>query len=158
MSLSKLCFSLDPSDWHGRSQETIWVDVVSVEGGRGILRVQNSPFFAKNVSFLDLVEGNKLEDGVFAFLGVLKRSGHSTYIILCPVEQTAFDALWTPLQDAGCTYESGRIETSMGVMNMFSVDIPPGRDVDRIYSLLQDGENKGVWMFQEAHYSRSGLQ
>lgn len=157
MNLCKLLFYLDASDWHARSQETVWADLISESDGKTILRVQNSPFFAKSISFLDLVKGHRTDNDLFVFDQVVERSGHSTYVILCPIEQTAFEELWRPLESAGCTYESGEIEISMGKMRMFSVDIPPGKDLLSIYSLLQDGENKGVWIFQESHYCRTGM-
>jgi hypothetical protein len=50
--LTKILFHPNPDDWHGRVSETLWGELLS---DRDVLAIQNSPFFAHGVSFLDVV-------------------------------------------------------------------------------------------------------
>jgi hypothetical protein len=161
--LVKVNFKLDPQDWHGSGGETLWASVASPESKDRTLRLENSPFHARGVSYRDIVKAMPTENPlVHEFEEVIARGGHSTYMILARegegVESPAFLALWTLLKERGCSYESSHMEYSNGRRLLLSVDVPPNADLFDIYKILERGEATGVWTFQEgyAHLPRRG--
>jgi Domain of unknown function (DUF4265) len=147
----RLYFDLDSKDWHGRPNEGLWAE--RIEGTTTpTYRLMNSPFFAREVSFLDTVRAVPRIDGRgLQFAGVVDRSGHSTYMILVPPNSSKFDKYWKKLQKHGCTFESKTMDISGGKRILYSVDVPDTADIYDVYSTLDDGEKSNVWMFQEGH-------
>lgn len=138
--MKRMVFNLDAGSWHGSATETVWVEPLE----SGNYRVENSPFYAFGVSYMDIVGGID-DDGLLIFDGVISRGGHSTYRIIKSSEGgNSFANYWVPLQQIGCTYEEG-------LNGLLSVDIPPEIDIFLAYELLERGENAGVWSFEEAH-------
>ncbi|SCZ58427.1 protein of unknown function [Epibacterium ulvae] len=113
--------------------------------------MENSLFFAKGVSFEDIVE-TQLIDGRNTFVKTITRSGHSTYRIVTVANciPEAFERFWRPLQNAGCLFESG----DFGFV-LYSVDVPANADISLVYALLEEGERNGIWDFEEAHFGHS---
>jgi uncharacterized protein DUF4265 len=56
----------------------------------------------------------------------------------------AFRTAWERLQALGCTYEQAS-------SHLLLVDVPPHADIYAVYVLLEEGENAGVWDFEEGH-------
>jgi len=78
----KIAFPLDSQEWHGHSQERLWV--TPIENGTFVL--DNSPFYADGVSYLDTVSEHW--DGCqLVFAEVIQRGGHSTYRIRLPPDK-----------------------------------------------------------------------
>jgi len=76
-----------------------------------------------------------------AFSHVLSHAGHSTYRMFVH-QWPRFDEYWSPIQAMGCSYEEGIV---------LAVDVPPASDIEKVYSLLEAGEDSGVWGFEEGH-------
>lgn len=126
---------------------------IDESGGRYVL--DNSPFYAYGVSFGDTIEATK-EDGELVFSQVVVRGGHSTYRIKLAAghDHEFFLNHWSELEKMGCTYEG----SSASAERLYAVDIPPGVDVRAVYRLLEQGEESGIWEFEEAHYCEPGGQ
>ena len=128
--------------------ESVWAERLS----ENRFRILNSPFFVFGVSYEDVIEAEP-EGEIFRFVRVLQRSGRSTYRVILQggrtVQGVDFADRWRPFHDRGCTYESANDK-------YIAVDMPPDTDVPFLYRLLQDGEDKGVWVFEEGHYA--GIQ
>jgi hypothetical protein len=109
-------------------------------------RLRNSPYFARGVSFEDVVFAELDPQEELIFTGVSLRSGHSTYRIILKVELDSlqFREHWAPLEKDGCTFEGAREK-------LLAVDVPPRADIYGVYALLQRGENAGAWEFEEGH-------
>ncbi len=140
--LVRVRFKLEPNAWHGHVTERLWAEKV----GGNRYRLRNSPFYAKGVSFLDIVFAEPDPDGQLVFIGVSLRSGHSTYRVMLKIAlgQPAFREHWDPLEELGCRYE--------GVHGkLLAVDVPPTADIYRVYKLLESGEEAGTWDFEEGH-------
>jgi hypothetical protein len=150
-NLTKVRFDLDPSDWHGTPGERLWAEYVGDTPNGRALRLDNSPFFTRDVSFRDIVAATKTEYGDYTFERILVRGGHSTYMLLVPPGSKRFVAFWTRLERLGCTYESATITISLGERTLYSVDVPPTTDIYAVYEVLEEGERSEVWMFQEGH-------
>lgn len=112
--------------------------------------VDNSPFHAYGVSYMDIVSADLDKDGRLIFRNVVRRGGHSTYRIRMPEgkDHQTFLELWPKLQELGCSFEG----SSLGCRRLYSVDLPPETNVDEVYDYLQMHEDRGDWEFEEAHY------
>ena len=136
-SLVKILFELE-AGWHGYETETLWAEPVGGER----YRLRNSPFFAFGVSAEDIVFARS-EDGVLRFKGVSIAGGHSTYrIVLADVTRDDVERFLRPLAELGCTYEEGKA---------LAVDVPPAANIYQVYSLLEAGEARGLWEFDEGN-------
>jgi Domain of unknown function (DUF4265) len=79
----KIAFPLDSQGWHGHLQERLWA--TPIESGAFVL--DNSPFYADGVSYLDTVSANWDGDQL-VFAEVIQRGGHSTYRIRLPPDKS----------------------------------------------------------------------
>jgi len=151
--LFKVRFELDSSDWHGVTGERLWA---APAADPGTFELQNSPFHATGVSYLDIVAARPAEDSsTFDFERVVRHSGHSTYMVLLEPEDPATQAWWHQLQDMGCTYEGAELDASVeGWRTLYSVDVPPTADQSKVYEVLAEGERSGVWRFQTGYDAR----
>jgi hypothetical protein len=142
----KIVLILSPDEWHGHSSETVWAEKV----GEGRYRLRSVPFYAKGLSFGDVVN-TRTQDGKEVVHGVSLRSGHSTYrvFVKAPIEvgSSGFDRAWRPIQDLGCTYERA-------TEHLLAIDVPSSADLDAVYALLESSEAAGVWNFEEGHCGR----
>jgi Domain of unknown function (DUF4265) len=144
--LVKVRFKLDTADWHGHSSETLWAKPLKGKADVAALELENSPFYCKGVSYLDVVRA-RYRDGQYEFAGVVSRSGHSTYRLIIDQENVAFRLWWKKLQDLGCTYESGEFRGK----KLFTVDVPVSADIYAVYRVLEEGEKEKIWLFEEGH-------
>jgi hypothetical protein len=143
-------FNLDPEDWHGLPSEGLWAEPVEAAKAGARFRLQNSPFFATGVSYLDTVRARLADEGL-EFTDVVARGGHSTYMLLVPPASRDFATYWRGLETRGCTYERKSIRLSVGSRMLYSVDVPPSSDFAEISAILDQGERDKVWVFQEGH-------
>lgn len=141
----KIRFPLDPKDDQGYETETLWAEPL----GNGRFRIVNVPFFVFGVSSDDIVHATRSRE-VYRFDEVVGRGGHSTYRIFLQddrsIQHDEFRQYWDPISKLGSTFENAND-------HFVAVDIPPGADVSKTYKLLEKGEKKGIWAFEEGHYS-----
>jgi hypothetical protein len=153
-NLIKVWLELDSSDWHGHGSESLWAAPI-VESEWRHFRLMNSPFFARGISYRDVVNASATERGmIFDFKDVVERSGHSTYMLLSKPDDACLGSYWNMLEKCGCSYESTHINLSIGRRLLYSVDVPPSADIDEISEILLRGEGDSVWMFQEGYVNR----
>jgi len=147
----RVCFETDSDGLGGGSPERLWAKRMSE--AELCFRLQNSPFYAKGVSYLDVVEASENPDypGEFQYVKTLRPSGHSTYRLLVDKGSAGFIQWWEPLKQLGCTYEY----SDEGAKLLYAVDVPESTDVVRVYRILQAGENESVWVFDEGHCGHS---
>ena len=112
--------------------ETVWAECV----GPDQYRLDNSPFWAYGVSWLDVVEAHRDDSGQLAFTGVVTKSGHRTVrIIFTPgiEENPEGQAIVDALVRMGCTYEGMH-------PGYIAIDIPPGVELTAVTGYLTDQE------------------
>lgn len=128
--------------------ETLWATPV----GSCTYRLENSPFFAKGFSYLDIVSAEfDPSEGFPVVQSVLESSGRSTYAIAVIAGMKSNDKFvkyWQPLEAIGCTFEGADSQ-------LLSVDVPASTNVAEAFRLMQLGEDAGVWYFQEQNYPYS---
>lgn len=140
-NFEKIAVSLGDRPWHGYSEEAMWVKKV----GDGLYQLQNTPFFAKGLAYLDIVSA-RLESGRLVFLDVQEASRRSTYRIhvknatLQPPVQHALQEL----RALGCTFES----YEQPLWTLYALDVPAST-VDLAYKVLDIGEKNSLWEFDE---------
>jgi hypothetical protein len=118
----------DPQKVEFRTQdgevETLWAESV----GANRFRIDNSPFYAYSVSWLDVVETDSEAQGFPVFRRVVSKSGHRTVrVIVDGAEQLQqLDALVAAF---GCSYEGA-------YSRLISVDVPPESDLMAVRQAL----------------------
>ena len=102
----------------------------------------NSPFYAYGCSYLDVVSARKNASDDLVFDRVVTKSGHATYRIIVK-DALRFAAAWQPLELKECTYEG--LES-----RVYSVDLPPGTDLDAVRDSLKAAKDTGIWDYEAA--------
>jgi uncharacterized protein DUF4265 len=139
----KIGFSLDRREWHSYPSEALWAEPIGeVPPKAG--RLMNSPFYARGVSFMDIVRIVSAEDGFLEYAGIIEKSGHSTIWLLVPADSLSFEEFWSPLHESGCRYEGADHENRI----LYAVDVPPEADIERVFFHVEDAQRKNVWPFQ----------
>jgi len=142
----RVTFHLNPENEQGVKTETVWAAPVDSQA----FRIANSPFYVFGISSEDVVSVQDI-DGVLMFQSVLARGGHSTYRVFLQhgrtIQSPEFKEHWSPISVLGATFENAND-------HFISVDIPPSKDIGAIYEFLDQGEQKGIWVFEEGHYGR----
>jgi hypothetical protein len=127
-----------PNDW-----ESLWA--IELEPGK--FQIDNIPFFVHNISFGDVVsafiQGDKL-----CFRGLLEPSAHSVIRIIV-FDTSEVESLRSSLRNMGCSSELSHIS------QLFTVDIPPSVSIKSIRELLDAGERRGDWEYEDASIRHS---
>ena len=101
--LIKVRFELDASEWHGHGTETLWAAPMPGSEWRHF-QINNSPFFATGINYLDIVAARPAgPDGIFDFMTVTERGGHSTYMLLVLPAEARIDIYWGIMERMGCS-------------------------------------------------------
>lgn len=119
----------------GENVETLWAERV----GADRFRLQNSPFWAYGVSWLDVVQARPDATGMLAMTDVVEKSGHRTLRVFLdapPNESPRDAAILQGVNALGCTYEG---MTSRYV----AVDVPPGIELAGVAAYLT--QNRAQW-------------
>jgi Domain of unknown function (DUF4265) len=123
--------------------ETVWADPVGVDQ----YRLDNSPFWAYGVSWLDVVEARMDENGQLAFVRLVEKSGHRTVRVIFdpgidanPEGKAVIDGV----VELGCTFEGMH-------PGYLAIDIPPGIDLMLVADYLT--ERNVQWEHADPRYS-----
>jgi uncharacterized protein DUF4265 len=124
--------------------ETMW----ATPAGLNRYRLENSPFYAYGVSWLDIVEAIVDDEGGIPIVQRrLERSGHRTVrLILVPGvdEQPERQRVLDDLNALGCTYEGYN-------PRYFSIDIPPGTHLEPVTDYLTRAGHE--WEYVDPTYN-----
>lgn len=96
--LVKIRIELPPDNALNASAETLWAEPL----GKGLFKLQNSPFGAYGYSFEDVVIAD--DDEIPNVLGIHENSGRSTYRILLKdgvLNTDEFAQAWNKLESIG---------------------------------------------------------
>jgi hypothetical protein len=150
--LTLIFFKLDPTDWHGLQTESLWAEPIAGTKEGGTFLVRNSPFYTRDVSYLDVVRAVPgIHTRGLDFAGLIDSKGHSTYRILVQKDHCEFEKYWKKLQDLGCTYESGTVRQG----KLYSLDVPDTTNIYEVNKLLEEGRKNDVWIFEEGRVGHS---
>jgi hypothetical protein len=137
----KITIPLPPDNLAGAATESVWADPQP----DGTYKVKNVPFYAKGISYDDIVDAAP-KDGVLTFSRVVQHRGHSTYRIYANHGRTTPDvvALIEALREMHCDIEPA-------TDNLLGVDVLPEADIYKVYATLEAAERAGKIDFQEGH-------
>ncbi|TWF92913.1 DUF4265 domain-containing protein [Saccharopolyspora dendranthemae] len=138
----KVIFPLTPDDdgYPPVSAESLWAEQA---GEEGVCTLQNTPFFAWNVSNGDRVHVAPDEQGA-TYVAVISRGGHTTVRLIELDDGEGFENLLAELVRAGCGVERSNLA------GLVAVDVPPGVDLDLVRGLIQPGVDEGLWDAEES--------
>ena len=139
--LHKVIFKITGDDPSDQWTETMWAESV----GNDEYILQNSPFHAYGVSYLDKVKTENEFEGFPLFKEIVEKSGNSTVRIMVFNETShpLFEQFWKPLEELGCTHENANSK-------LISVNVPPEADMTEVSRLLEGGVKLNFWDFEEA--------
>ncbi|MFF3202331.1 DUF4265 domain-containing protein [Streptomyces sp. NPDC002962] len=143
----KVAFDLDVDDsgWPPVSVERLWGEKTDVKFE---IRVVNTPFFVRGISFGDLVRVRAdHERRELVYDGFTTASGHSTVRIIF-MRGEVRQQVEQGLREAGCSWE-----TAGGFPNLLAVDIPPGVSYRELRRWLLDRVDSGDIEIQESSVS-----
>lgn len=122
-----------PADW-----EHLWARAV----GADLYLIDNTPFFVYGISLGDLVKAAP-ESGLLVYQHTVKRSLHSTLRVML-FRKDQVDQLRERLASLGCATELSHIP------GLVAVDVPPEVTFPLVRALLDEGEEKGDWEYEES--------
>jgi hypothetical protein len=127
----------------GEYVETLWAERV----GTDLYRLDNSPFWAYGVSWLDVVEAHPDTDGQLVMSRVVTKAGHRTVRVMFDAgvdESRKAKAVIDGIVALGASYEG---------MNprYLAIDVPPGVDLMRVAHYLT--EHAVEWEHADPRYS-----
>lgn len=122
-----------PDDW-----ETLW----ACEVGRDLYSIDNVPFFARNISWGDVVSAVREGDELH-FREVVQPSSHSVLRVIV-FDPTKVDEVHEKLNEMKCDTEQSHLPS------LLSVDVPPTVDLEEVLDFLREGEADDRWTYEEA--------
>jgi hypothetical protein len=132
----------DDSGWPPVESEGIWA--IKLENGN--YQIDNIPWFAKNLAVDDEVIAHPDSDGVLWYVEKSNWAGHFTIRLIPLIDDT-----WTEkIALVRNTFvASGITVEGLSQYGILALDIEPGVDLPRLKLQLTDGENKGLWSYEE---------
>lgn len=129
IKMKKLFFNLEVIDGYPPvSMESIWAEVTE----EGYLKINNIPFYSKEISLGDIVSGIQTEENYLLYDKTIIHSKNSTLRIVFFNENQKFkDKILTKLIDLGCESEAFNV-------NFYAINIPIQVDIEEIYNFLDE--------------------
>jgi hypothetical protein len=136
-NLVKIFFGWTDSDGQEIS-ESVWAEGISID----TFRIDNLPFYAYGISYNDIVSA-KIVDNIFVVDELISHGGHSTFrVFFTEIGNSDQELLFKNLNKLGATIERATAQ-------LIAIDVPPNANLQLITELLKDGENRGVWNYEE---------
>jgi hypothetical protein len=153
-NLHKVRFRLaqDEDGYPPFTSEAMWC----VRLNEKVFRLDNIPYFVTGVSYGDVISVIEDEDGSLNFHEVIEENGHSTLRVMfldtsrdSRPASTRASELENRLIEMGCLTE---ISPSPEII---AIDVPPAIALSGIRNILGEGEDKGLWSFDEGTVAHS---
>ena len=129
IKMKKLFLNLEVIDGYPPvSMESIWAE----ETEEGYLKINNIPFYSKEISFGDIVSVIQTEENYLLYDKTIIHSKNSTLRIVFFNENQKFkDKILAKLIDLGC-------ESEVFNVNFYAINIPIQVDIEEIYYFLDE--------------------
>jgi hypothetical protein len=132
----------DEDGYPPAGSERLWA--LQVGGGR--YKVDNIPFFARDLALGDIVSAipeEGAEEGVLRYQQVLQPSGHSTFRILVH-DESEVPEVCRLLEQLGCGTERSHLP------RLVAIDIPPSVSLEAVREALAPGHAQERWEHEES--------
>lgn len=143
-----IVFDAPAADWHSFTEEGIPAEQI----GADTYRLSASPFFVFGISNQDIVRAAPREDGL-RFVEKRSSGGHSTYRMFSN-KRTAGEieasAEFASLRRIGCRWQ--RSDLHFGPL--YAIDVRPDIDIGELFHILETGEHRELWTFEESDFGR----
>ena len=122
--------------------ESVWAE----GNGSGNFRIDNIPFFTYGISHNDIVSAKLNEENLLFFQKIIKRGGHSTLRLFFK----------SKLSEQEKQFEMDKLNKRGAVVerateSLFAIDVPLNANLHSVKSLLQEGERRGIWEYEEGY-------
>jgi hypothetical protein len=133
------------------TSEMLWAAPV----GESLFCLDNIPFFVRGLSCFDVVQAREGADGLLEYDHLVEPRGHSTIRVI--FHDTASDPrpladrvaeLRRQLRELACPSELSHIP------RLIAIDIPPEADFTLARAILDAGERRKLWEYEEATIGR----
>lgn len=133
---------MDEDGWPPASVESLWAEDL----GDGTVRLDNMPWFVRGVASDDIIRVEVDEEGVRWAGQTVRASGNCTIRLIVLKDGGSAAARQSVLQ----TFHSlGATGEGIERYRMVALDVPPEADLLRIRKLLEHGEVKEWWHWEE---------
>ncbi|MFC1438988.1 DUF4265 domain-containing protein [Streptacidiphilus sp. N1-10] len=133
---------VDEDGWPPASVESLW----AVDLGDGTVRLVNIPWFARGVASDDIIRVEVDEEGVRWAMETVQASENCTIRLIVLKDGGSIPARQSVLEDFRRLGTTGE---GIEQYRMVALDIPPDADLPRIRKLLEHGESKEWWHWEE---------
>ncbi|MDO4640114.1 MAG: DUF4265 domain-containing protein [Neisseria sp.] len=125
--MKKIFFRLEVvGDYPPVSMESIWAEPTK----EGFFKIDNIPFYSKEVSLGDIVSAEKQEENYFLYRKTIVHSNNSTIrIIFFNDDQELKDQVLARLTELGCSFEAFDEK-------FYAINVPITVDIELIYNFL----------------------
>ncbi len=124
------------------SAERIW----ALDAGEGRYKLDNIPFFARELALGDIVSAvpeEGADEGILRYQRVVEPSGHSTFRVLV-YDKAQIQAVRGLLEQLGCGTEKSHLP------RLVAIDIPPTVSLQAVRQALETGREQERWDYEEA--------
>ncbi len=132
----------DEFGWPPSSGEWLWCKRLSDDS----YAVDNIPIYATGIAITDVIEANRV-DNILQFVRIISASHHGTVRLMfsegVSFQDSAVRDIWNALLQSGCAYEG------LDSGPLCALDVPSAGSYDIIRDLLQRGEARGLWEYEE---------
>lgn len=128
--------------WPPARVESLWAVVL----GDGTVRLDSTPWFVRGVASDDIIRVEIDDEGVRWAEETVKASENCTIRLIVPKDSGSAAALQSALD---IFHRLGAIGEGIEQFRMVALDVPPDADLRQIQKLLEHGEAKGQWHWEE---------
>ncbi len=144
--LVRIVFELEVDDegWPPVGAERVWAEPL----GSDTYRVDNTPWFARDVAADDIVRAIPPDDGSWpVYVETVRRSGNSTIRVI-PFEAGPLGGSLQAILDLFTPH--GAYGEGAGSHPVVALTLPPDADLRSTHALLREGKDGGWWDYEEA--------
>lgn len=134
---------VDEEGWPPVGSERLWAQRI----GDVIYRVDNTPWFVRNLAAGDVVRAVPLDDGSWpTFVEKIQWSGNYTIRVI-PFRGGPLEGSLQAVQDLFTPH--GADGEGAGQYGIVALNVPPTADVAAVHALLFQGQAEGWWDIEE---------
>lgn len=133
---------VDEDGWPPASVESLW----AVDLGDGTVRLDNTPWFVRGVASDDIIRVQLDDDGLWWAGETVRASDNCTIRLIVLKDGGSAAARQSVLETF---HKLGTTGEGIERFGMVALDVPPTADLRRIRELLEHGEAKEWWHWEE---------
>jgi hypothetical protein len=133
---------IDEDGWPPASVESLW----ALDLGDGTVRLDNTPWFVRGVASGDIIRVQPDDEGVLWAGETVQPSQNCTIRLIVLKDDGSAAARQSVLE---VFHRLGTTGEGIEQFRMVALDVPPQADLPKIRELLEHGETKDWWHWEE---------